>query len=910
MKTKQKRRNFGIVMPVIVTMLLMAVGSAVIRPAVAEAEQKPVYTDDTNWSTSNATSAAEIIEGDGTNTFSNDGTVILTLTGNTTINLDKDLQLAQITGTADLTITGSGTLTVGGVETYRGDNALNVKALTIQGGTVKATGKENGILSTGITVSGGTVEAIGGSVADKSGIFVNGELTITGGSVTATGYAGVRATTINVSGGSASATGSTENAFSANKIYASVTTPSDGLIKKITIAYSVCDKNGNGQTQATIGPMTDPGFSVSPASVTGKTNKVYDVSSPLATVTLTNTGGMPLTVEVSGLPSGLTFDNTTGKIIGTASATANTNATVTIKNDYGESVKNDSFAVEITAAPATVTDVNIKDGVTVINNNTIKLEKDNKKQLTAEILPTEATATVTWDSSNKTVATISATGEITALNEGSTTITATAGGKSANITLTVTKKIVPATKLELLADMTIAVGETVTIKPTLTPAEANGEITWSSDNTAVTVDKGTIKGTSAGSATITATITTDNNGGSASVTDKMTITVSADKPLIKDPTLPTSLTLNQKMTDIQLTATGPAAADIKWTWKYAGSSTELPPGLALSEAGVISGTPTKAGTYTVAVTATHKNQTTLSDTKEFTLVVGEGGVVFDKNGVTDSGINSAAAPNLFAVQPTGKTFLMTIKVLKGADTPTGKSETVADINKLFRGVNNSNLRMRMLDITVRNTTDNQAVSKTTNPVEIVLDVSTDYTKYTLVPFRYHNEVVTIFTKLDKRPTNTADYKDGTFYYDKNGNQIYLYTNSFSLYTLVYTTVDTYTVTFNSNGGTAVMDAIVQQGATITAPTAPTKTGFTFGGWYTDAGLTTEWDRTQPINGNMTLYASWTQAATNPGSDGDLRGANAPQTSDYMAMVYVMIALLAALAAGYAVYGISKRNEES
>ena len=70
-------------------------------------------------------------------------------------------------------------------------------------------------------------------------------------------------------------------------------------------------------------------------------------------------------------------------------------------------------------------------------------------------------------------------------------------------------------------------------------------------------------------------------------------------------------------------------------------------------------------------------------------------------------------------------------------------------------------------------------------------------------------------------------------------------------------INEYTVTFNSNGGSLVAPAIVEHGAKVPAPAAPTKTGFTFGGWYADTGLTDGWDFTNDVvTGNMTLYAKW------------------------------------------------------
>ena len=68
---------------------------------------------------------------------------------------------------------------------------------------------------------------------------------------------------------------------------------------------------------------------------------------------------------------------------------------------------------------------------------------------------------------------------------------------------------------------------------------------------------------------------------------------------------------------------------------------------------------------------------------------------------------------------------------------------------------------------------------------------------------------------------------------------------------------TYIVTFETNGGSAVDSQTIVDNGTATTPTAPTKTGYTFAGWYTDADCSTEYNFTASVTGNITLYAKWT-----------------------------------------------------
>lgn len=65
------------------------------------------------------------------------------------------------------------------------------------------------------------------------------------------------------------------------------------------------------------------------------------------------------------------------------------------------------------------------------------------------------------------------------------------------------------------------------------------------------------------------------------------------------------------------------------------------------------------------------------------------------------------------------------------------------------------------------------------------------------------------------------------------------------------------ITFESNGGSTVPAQLVVVGEKATEPTDPTKDGYTFGGWYTEAALTNEFDFDTAIEESMTLYAKWT-----------------------------------------------------
>ena len=76
-------------------------------------------------------------------------------------------------------------------------------------------------------------------------------------------------------------------------------------------------------------------------------------------------------------------------------------------------------------------------------------------------------------------------------------------------------------------------------------------------------------------------------------------------------------------------------------------------------------------------------------------------------------------------------------------------------------------------------------------------------------------------------------------------------------------VGTYTVTFDSNGGSSVASQTVKKGEKVKKPTDPTKEGFTFGNWFEDKVLATQYDFNTPVTSNFTLYASWTKNTQPP-----------------------------------------------
>lgn len=78
---------------------------------------------------------------------------------------------------------------------------------------------------------------------------------------------------------------------------------------------------------------------------------------------------------------------------------------------------------------------------------------------------------------------------------------------------------------------------------------------------------------------------------------------------------------------------------------------------------------------------------------------------------------------------------------------------------------------------------------------------------------------------------------------------------------VITPTQEYTVTFNTNGGSAITALKIKSGEKASKPTNPTKAGFTFDNWYKESALTTVFDFTaEAIKADTTVYAKWNAVA--------------------------------------------------
>ena len=129
-------------------------------------------------------------------------------------------------------------------------------------------------------------------------------------------------------------------------------------------------------------------------------------------------------------------------------------------------------------------------------------------KLLAIVLPSNATdKEVTWSSSKQSVATITQDGLVTAISEGTSNITAMAGGKTGTCIVTVRKRVVAVSSIELnKTELSLVEGEDFTLVATIKPDDATDKtVTWnSSDASIASVAEGKVKALKEGTTTISA----------------------------------------------------------------------------------------------------------------------------------------------------------------------------------------------------------------------------------------------------------------------------------------------------------------------------------------------------------------------------------------------------------------------
>lgn len=147
-----------------------------------------------------------------------------------------------------------------------------------------------------------------------------------------------------------------------------------------------------------------------------------------------------------------------------------------------------------------------------LNYSSLTLVQGDSRTVSAELTPSNATnKTIIWSTSNSSVAIVDSNGKVTGVSTGSCTLTATVGGISSSIPITVqqTNSEIPVERLTLTPTaLEVPLGDGVRVSASIEPSNASNQtISWAiSDTSIASVDStGRVFGLSYGNTFLTAT---------------------------------------------------------------------------------------------------------------------------------------------------------------------------------------------------------------------------------------------------------------------------------------------------------------------------------------------------------------------------------------------------------------------
>jgi uncharacterized protein YjdB len=291
----------------------------------------------------------------------------------------------------------------------------------------------------------------------------------------------------------------------------SVATVSDGMVEALaagTTTITITTRDGGKQAYCRITVITHAeSVSLDESAVTITEGEMYKL-----TATVFPSDAVDKTVTWSSSNTSVATVSDSGWITAIAAGSA----VITVKTNDAHKTAICQVTVKSKAIPVT--------GVS-LDKSALSLTVGNSEYLYATITPSNATdKSVSWTSSNSTVATVSSSGYVTAKAVGSATITATTtdGAKKATCNVTVLPVAVTGVSLNKYS-LSMYENDSETLIATITPSNAtNKAVSWSSSNSAVaTVNSdGQVLAKAAGSAVITVTTSDGQKTAACSVSVK------------------------------------------------------------------------------------------------------------------------------------------------------------------------------------------------------------------------------------------------------------------------------------------------------------------------------------------------------------------------------------------------------
>ena len=306
---------------------------------------------------------------------------------------------------------------------------------------------------------------------------------------------------------------------------------------------------------------------------------------------------------------------------GEVTANAAGSAIITVTTNEGN--KTATCLVLVSAATIPVTGV-------LLDKNSLSLIEGQTFVLTATVLPANATDQfVYWSSSDPSVASVSETGEVSALSEGTATITVTTddGEKTASCVVTVSPIVVKVESVSLdKTDIVLTVGDTEQLTATVLPKDATDKsVIWSSDapEVASVSEAGEVTANAAGAAIITVTTNDGNKTATCAITVSPLIisveSVSLDK---------TNITMTVGDTEVLTATVVPEdATDPSVIWSSNNSEVA-----SVTESGEV--TANAAGSAIITVTTVDGNKTATCLVLVSAATIPVTSVLLDKNSLT------------------------------------------------------------------------------------------------------------------------------------------------------------------------------------------------------------------------------------------------------------------------------------
>ncbi|MDF5691499.1 putative Ig domain-containing protein [Aquirufa aurantiipilula] len=374
--------------------------------------------------------------------------------------------------------------------------------------------------------------------------------------------------------------------------------------------YTVTATNGTGSTTAVVRITVNV---AAPSALSYTTPNVYTVGSTITNLNPTVTGTVTSYSISPGLPTGLSFNTTTGVISGTPTVTSPaTDYTVTATNGTGSTTAVVNITVNATLAAPTSLSYNTPNvyttGTTITDLNPSVVGTVTSYSISTP-LPTGLTF-------NTTTGVISGTPTVTSpATDYTVTATNATGSTTAVVRITVNAALVAPSALSYNTPNVYVVGTTITsLNPTVTGTVTGYTITPTLPSGLII---NPITGVISGTPTVTSpatiyTVTASNGAGST--TADLSIRVNAAAPTGLTYQTPNVYKVGTAITSLDPSITGTVDS-------YALTTGTLPAGLSFSTVnGKITGTPTTVTSLTsFTVTATNVSGNTVSNT--FTITV-------------------------------------------------------------------------------------------------------------------------------------------------------------------------------------------------------------------------------------------------------------------------------------------------